>query len=273
MISRRLFIQALSAPVLLSALPRAALADQLDSIKKAGVLRVGVPQDYPPFGFMGSDMTLQGYDIEMAKYFAKALGVKCRLLPVTSANRIPFMQSGKADIIVSTLGKSPARHKVIDFSIAYAPTFQGVFGPASIKASKPADLAGHSIGFTRGANEDQALTPVLPKSARVMRYEDNNTTVQAYLTGQVECVAMLNLVATALTEKAKPGRRPALLFKIRNSPCFAGIPKGQPALRAALNAAITKAFKEGTLEAWSRKYLKGPIPKDLLTQEPEQAKF
>ena len=101
----------------------AASADQLQDIKARGTLRVAIPQDYPPFGFMGPDKQLKGYDIEMAGIVAKALGVKCELVPVTGANRIPFLLSNRADIVISTLGKTKERQKVIDFSIAYAASY------------------------------------------------------------------------------------------------------------------------------------------------------
>jgi len=54
------------------------------------------------------------------------------LVPVTSANRIAYLQTRKADLVISTLGKNPEREKVIDFSAAYSPFFQAVFGPKSV---------------------------------------------------------------------------------------------------------------------------------------------
>ena len=123
----------------------AASADHLQDIKARGTLRVAIPQDYPPFGFMGPDKQLKGYDIEMAGIVAKALGVKCELVPVTGANRIPFLLSNRADIVISTLGKTKERQKVIDFSIAYAATYSGVFGPEKMNVTKPEDLKGHTI--------------------------------------------------------------------------------------------------------------------------------
>src|SRR2546427_10673193 len=63
-------------------------ADMLANIQKAGVLRVAIPQDFPPFGSLGTDLKLQGYDIDMAALVAQELGVKVELVPVTSTNRI-----------------------------------------------------------------------------------------------------------------------------------------------------------------------------------------
>jgi polar amino acid transport system substrate-binding protein len=98
-----------------------AHADALEAIVKNGVLRVAVPEDYPPFGAVGPDMKPQGYDIDMAALLAKSLNVKLQLVPVNSANRIPYLTTNKVDLIISSLGKTPDREKVIDFSQAYAP--------------------------------------------------------------------------------------------------------------------------------------------------------
>src|ERR1700709_2220061 len=180
--------------------PPPAQADALDNVTKAGVLKVAVPEDYPPFGAVGTDMQPQGYDIDMAALLAKSLGVKLQLVPVNSANRVPYLTTNKVDLVISSLGKTPDREKVMDFSAAYAPYFQGVFGPADIKVTGPADLTGKTVGATRGALEEIALTQMAP-NATIKRFEDNNATIQAFLSGQVDLIAAGNIVAGALLSK------------------------------------------------------------------------
>lgn len=72
---------------------------------------------------------------------------------------------------------------MIDFSRAYAPFFLGVFGPKDATLADAKVLSGKTIGVTRGAVEDMVLSDIAPKDARVKRYEDNNTTLSAYLSG------------------------------------------------------------------------------------------
>ncbi len=68
--------------------------------------------------------------------------------------------------MISTLGKNPEREKVIDFTIAYSPFFQAIFGPKSLAVKTPADLAGKTIGVTRGAMEDQEVDQDRPARPR-----------------------------------------------------------------------------------------------------------
>jgi len=242
------FAFALAAIALVATLP--ARADALADLKRAGVLKVAVPQDFPPFGTVGADMKPQGYDIDMAELLAKSLGVKVELVPVTSANRIPYLTTKKVDLVISSLGKNPDREKVIDFSAA------------DIKVTKAEELAGKTVGVTRGSVEDIELAKVMPSSTTVKRYEDNNGTISAFLSGQVELVATGNVVAAAILAK-NPPKRPEVKFLIKDSPCYVGLNKGETALMDAVNGAIAKAKKDGSLGAISKKWLGADLPAGL----------
>src|SRR6059058_5942057 len=215
----------LAAAIATAAVATQARADALDSIMKSKVIKIAVPQDFAPFGSAGLDLKPQGYDIDMANLIGKELGVKTEIIPVTSANRIPYLQTNKADLVISSLGKNEEREKVIDFSIAYAPFFSGVFGTKAIAVASAADLKGKTIGATRGAIEEQALTASAP-DATVKRFEDNNATIAAFVSGQVDLIATGNTVAAAIAEKV-PARAPALKFVIKDSPCYVGLNKNE----------------------------------------------
>ena len=171
------------ATVVAAGAPVAHAQTALDDILKAKEIKIAIPTDFPPYGFVGTDLKPQGLDIDMANYIGGKLGVKVELVVVTSANRIPYLQTKKADLVISTLGKNPEREKVIDFTAAYSPFFQAVFGPKNVTVKGAADLAGKSIGVTRGAIEDMELTKIAPASADIKRFEDNNTTVSAFVSG------------------------------------------------------------------------------------------
>jgi polar amino acid transport system substrate-binding protein len=252
------FATALAGAILFAACA-GARADALDDVRKAGVLKVAVPQDFPPFGSVGVDMKPLGYDIDTAELLAKELGVKLELVPVTSANRIPYLTTRKVDLVISSLGKNPEREKVIDFSVAYAPFYNGVFGPATQKVAKAEDLAGKTVGVTRGAVEDIELAKIAPASTSIKRYDDNNGTISAFLSGQVDLVATGNVVAAAILAK-NPPRRPEVKFLIKDSPCFIGLNKGEPKLLEAVNAAIAKTKKDGRLDAVAMKWLGTGLP-------------
>lgn len=239
-----------------------AAAEALDDVLAAGVIRIAVPQDFPPFGSAGPDLQPQGYDIDMANLIAQDLGVKVELVPVTSANRLPYLQTRKVDLIISSLGRNAEREKVIDFTSAYAPFFSGVFGPADSTVAKAEDLSGKTVGVTRGALEDLAISKIAPADADIERFEDNNTTIAAFLSGQTELIATGNVVAAAILAR-DPSVRPEPKFILSQSPCFIGLNKGEPKLLAKVNAIIAAAKQDGRLAAISRKWLGAALPGDL----------
>ncbi|BBI52946.1 hypothetical protein HORIV_53670 [Vreelandella olivaria] len=67
----------LSAAVALGALTTSpsVQADALEDIESRGTIRVAVPQDFPPFGSVGTDLQPRGYDIDMAQYLADEMGL------------------------------------------------------------------------------------------------------------------------------------------------------------------------------------------------------
>jgi len=244
----------LSICTCLFALP--AHADLLDDILARGTLRVAVPTDYPPFGFVGPDMKAQGMDIDMAKLLADKLGVTVELVPVTAPNRIPILQTGKSDLTISSLGKTAERAKVIDFSIAYVPFFDAIFGAKSTQATTYDDLSGKVIAVTRGSTQDRELQELAPQ-AIIKRFEDNNSTISAFLSGQTEMFASGTPVAAALVQR-NPKLDLELKVVLANAPCYVGIRKDQPRLLARINDIIRQAKQDGTLDALSIRWMGAP---------------
>ena len=85
----------------------AAPVSAIQQIKNNGVIRIAVPEDTPLFGAVGTDGQLTGYDVDVANMVAKDLGVKVELVPVSSANRIPYLTSGNVDLMISSMGVKP----------------------------------------------------------------------------------------------------------------------------------------------------------------------
>ncbi|RMQ11257.1 Amino acid ABC transporter, periplasmic amino acid-binding protein [Pseudomonas viridiflava] len=253
-------LAALFASLMLSQTP--AHANGLDDVVARGTLKVAVPQDFPPFGSVGPDMKPRGLDIDTAQLLADQLKVKLELTPVNSTNRIPFLTTGKVDLVISSLGKNPDREKVIDFSRAYAPFYLAVFGPPDSPVKDIADLKGKTISVTRGAIEDIELSKVAPEGATIKRFEDNNSTIAAYLAGQTDLIASGNVVMVAISER-NPKRIPALKVKLKDSPVYVGVNKGQPELLGKVDEILNAAKADGALEKASQKWLKQPLPADL----------
>jgi polar amino acid transport system substrate-binding protein len=254
--TKRLFLATVTLSALAS-LGAAHAQTALDDVMKAKTIKIAVPTDFPPYGFVGTDLAPQGLDVDTARLIATKLGVKIELVPVTSANRIPYLQTRKADLVISTLGKTAEREKVIDFTAAYSPFFQAVFAPKSLTIASFADLAGKTIGVTRGAIEDQELTKLAPATADVKRFEDNNATVSAFVSGQTQLIATgASVAGNMMARNPQLGAEYKLLLK--DSPNFIGVAKGEDALRLKVNEIIVAAKQSGEIDALAKKWLGRP---------------
>ncbi|WP_295955076.1 transporter substrate-binding domain-containing protein [Rhodoferax sp.] len=254
--TRRHFQSGLAAIALLASLGAHAQT-ALDDVLKAKKITIAILTDFPPYGFVGTDLKPQGLDIDMANYIATKLGVAVELAPVTSANRVAYLQSKKADLVISSIGKNAEREKVIDFTVAYSPFFQAVFAAKTMSIKSFADLAGKSVGVTRGAIEDQELTKLAPSGTDIKRFEDNNVTVSSFVSGQVQVIATGASVAGNLMAKnPQLGAEYKLLLK--DSPNFIGVAKGEDALRAKVNEIIIAAKKSGDIDKMAVRWLGRP---------------
>jgi len=229
----------------------------LDGIVAKKTIQIAVPTDFPPYGFVGTDLKPQGLDIDMANYIAAKLGAKAELVPVTSANRIAYLQTKKADLVISTLGKNPEREKVIDFTAAYSPFYQAVFASKSLAIKGAADLTGKTVGVTRGAIEDMELSKIAPAGADIKRFEDNNGTVSAFVSGQVQVIATGAAVAGNMMVR-NPGLNAEYKFTLKDSPNFIGVAKGEDKLRRKVNEILAAAKAAGDLDKMSQKWLSRP---------------
>lgn len=237
--------------------PLAQAQEALDDVMAKKQILIAIPTDFPPYGFVGTDLKPQGLDVDMALLIGQKLGVAVELVPVTSANRIPYLQTKKAHLVISTLGKNPEREKVIDFTAAYSPFFQAVFAAKSLAIKSYADLAGKTVGVTRGAIEDMELTKLAPAGADVKRFEDNNATVSAFVSGQVQVIATGASVAGNMMHR-NPQLGTEYKLLIKDSPNFIGVAKGEDKLRTKVNEVIAAAKASGELDKLAQKWLGRP---------------
>ncbi|SAK79040.1 transporter substrate-binding domain-containing protein [Caballeronia ptereochthonis] len=238
-----------------------AQADALDTINKSGVVRIGVFEDYPPFGSIGPDMKPQGYDIDVSSLIGKTLNVKVELVQVTGDNRMAYLADHKADMLLS-VGKTPEREKVIDFSQPYAPYNLAVFGSKSLAVKNAGDLAGKSVAVARGTLEDLSVSKVAPPSAVIKRFDDPNGAISAFLSGQAQLLVVGNDVGATIIAR-HPANDPEQKFSLFSSPDHVGLNKNEPRLKQKVDEAIAAAKKDGTMNAISQKWLRAPLPADL----------
>jgi polar amino acid transport system substrate-binding protein len=124
----------------------------LDRIKERGKLVVGVKQDYRPWGFLDADGNIVGREIDLAKDVAERLGTDIELVPVVASNRMEFLEQGKVDLIIATMGDTEKRREVVGMiEPAYYAGGTNVLAPKSAALSSWQDLQDKDVCAIQGA--------------------------------------------------------------------------------------------------------------------------
>ena len=232
---------------------------ELSDILEEGVIQIAVPENFPPFGALGPEGEYVGYDVAVAEMIAEDLGVELELVPVTSSQRIPYLETDRVDLVISSMGANPERAKSIMFSSAYAPFYSGAFAAPDMEVGSVEDLAGMSVGLTGGTLEDLELTEIAPEGTEIIRFGDNAATLSAYISGQVDVLVTGNTVAAQLAED-NPDLGLQTKFILSDSPCFIGVKKGNIDLLQWVNVFILHKKLGGQLNDLSLEYFGQELP-------------
>lgn len=210
-----------------------------DELKSAGVLKVGVKCDYPPFGFVDSSGKTVGFDIDFARELATlafgnpdALQTQC----LTSADRIPYLTTHRVDLIVATLGYNEERGRVIKFSRPYFSQTGRVLVPKATGIKNVKDLSGKTVALVKGTPYGKWFSECLP-SANLTQYENNSDALTALKQDRSQGFAMDDTFLVGLAEKD-----PSLtvIGALYSSKFGVGIRLGDDAVAKWVDAAVTQ---------------------------------
>src|SRR5258707_6102889 len=262
---RKLMMVAALAAMATMGVSQMASADALDDIKKSGKIRIAVDLGVPLYGLTDDKMQPSGSDIDTAKLLAKDWGLEFVHVPTTGASRIPALQTDKADLVISTLSITPDRAKVIDFTLGYAVIRTVIAATKGIDVKKLADLDGKTVGTVRGTTHDTQLTKEGPKGMKLVRYEDDATEAQAFLSGQVDIISTGELLVAPIGKK-NPGRQLEVKFVLDTFILAVGVKKDEARLLEEVNKWISANLKNGKLDAIYKQYHGNGLPDVILNQ-------
>ncbi|HET9518547.1 MAG TPA: glutamate ABC transporter substrate-binding protein [Actinoplanes sp.] len=236
-----------------------AAGTTMERINKAGKLRVGTKFDQPGFGLKGLSGKPEGFDVEIAKIIAKALGVaedKIEWTETPSTVREQVIQQDKVDIVVATYTINDKRKELVDFAGPYYVAGQSIL----VKAADTTITGPDS--FKDGTKKVCSVTNSTPaatiekylkdKATQLVLFDVYQKCVDALKGGQVDAVTTDNVILTGFIATNEG------LFKLAGptfteEPYGVGLKKGDTAFRTFLNDTLEKSFTDGTYtQAWQQ---------------------
>ncbi len=239
-------------------------ANTLESIKKAGVLKIGLEDSFPPMEFRDSNNKLVGFDVDMATEIGKRLGVKTQFVSTDFNGIILALKSGKFDAIISGMNITDERKKQIDFSKPYFMSGEIMIvknGNTSIKKSD--DLVGKTVGVELGTtgdtaaqNLDKKLKDKYSKGIKeIKKYDKATDVLQDLQAGRCDVVIIDEPVGRYYTSApGKKGKYSVLSKKLVSEAMGIGFKKDNKELEESVQKAVDDMQKDGTLSKISIKW-------------------
>jgi polar amino acid transport system substrate-binding protein len=243
----------------LSAATAQALPPLPKAIQAAGVLRAGVRCDQPPYGYKDESGNFAGIETDMAIQIAAwAFGSadKIELTCVTAENRIPQLMGKKVDILIATLGVTPERARVIDFSKPYRWGGSDMLVPKDSTIRKLDDVAGKTVVMLKGSTQAKWFEDTMPK-VETLRLNTASDALQALKQGRGD--AYTHDAATLVVVAAKDPSLRLVGESFAVTDAAAGLRKNDPEWMAYVDAALARMKAEGFYAKWVDKW----VPADL----------
>lgn len=139
-------------------------SDQVQAIIDRGVLRVGVKQDVPNFGYKNPDTgEFEGMEIDIARKIADELGVAIEFTPVTAQTRGPLLDNGQVDMVIATFTITEERKLLYNFTEPYYTDAVGFLVNKGSGIETFTDLDGKTIGVAQGSITRKLITELAEK--------------------------------------------------------------------------------------------------------------
>lgn len=175
-------------------------------IKERDKIRIGVFSDKNPFGYVDENGENQGFDVYIARRFAKDLlgdESKVEFVLVDAASRVAFLESNKVDIIMANFTVTEERKQKVDFANPYMKVSLGIVSPESAPITSVEQLKGKKAIIAKGTTAETYLTKNFPDIEQ-LKFEQYTEIFEALKDGRGAAIVNDNTEVIAWA-KQNPG--------------------------------------------------------------------
>jgi ABC-type amino acid transport substrate-binding protein len=228
----------------------------LGKIQQKGEITIGVKFDVPPFGFQNPQTNeVEGFDVDLGKAVAEKLGVEPKFIEAISDNRIPFLQDGTADLILSTMTINEERVGEIDFSDPYFIARGRVLVKEDSDIQGVDDLAGRKVCTALGSTYEANLKEQAPE-ADLQLVDSYSECLELIQNGAVEAVSTDDVILTGMI--IQDDTLKLVGEELTQEPYGAGIKKGETEVVEFVNSVFQEVKDSGRwnelFDNWIGKY-------------------
>jgi polar amino acid transport system substrate-binding protein len=238
----------------------AAEARTLDEIIASGTIRIGINPNSPPMSSIGKDNAFEGFDIDVGNAIAGAMNLKAEFIPTEVAQRIPYLTSGQADIMLGALTRNPARALLVDFTVPLHTESMSMMATDKLAIKSWTELNDEKYTYVtvRSTWTVDFLKEKLPK-AKVLLVDANADAVRAVAQGRADAMVDLLDFYWAFTKNYPDVKFTRSDDTVYTAYCAIGVPKGNPGLVNFLNTQLYAMHSGGEIDALWEKWFSTPM--------------
>jgi ABC-type amino acid transport substrate-binding protein len=234
----------------------------LGKIQRSGEITIGVKYDVPPFGFLNPQSDeVEGFDVDVGRFIAEELGVEPNFIEAISDNRIPFLERGTVDLILSTMTINQERDTEIDFSQPYYIAQGRILVPQGSDIAGLQDLNGRSVCTALGSTYEETIRERAPDAdlRLVDKYSECLTLLQ---TEAIDAISTDDVILTGMI--IEDDSLEMVGNRLTIEPYGVGIKDGDRQLQRFVDGVLRQVEEDGR---WEETYQKW-VGRHLDRQEP-----
>ncbi|NED93782.1 glutamate ABC transporter substrate-binding protein [Phytoactinopolyspora alkaliphila] len=220
-------------------------------LAEAGSITIGTKFDQPLFGLRGPSGDPEGFDVEIGKIIAAKLGIAeddIEWVETQSANREPYIQDGRVDIVVATYTINDDRKEVVDFAGPYYEAGQMIMVRADEEEIEgPDDLAGKSVCSVEGSTPAENIRTNYP-DANLELFGAYSDCLEPLRQGQVDALTTDNVILAGYVSES-PDDFKLVGEQFTEEPYGIGLQKDDDAFRDWINDVLEESYDDGSWEA------------------------
>ena len=233
-----------------------AAADELETLKENGVIRIAMSGAYPPFNFVNDQNEVVGFDPAVGAEIAERMGLEVEIVTTAWDGIIGGLLANKYDAIVGSMTITEERDEVVDFVGPYYSDKRAIFTKPGAGISSLADLEEVRVGLTLGETHEAWARE---KGYNISTYKGLPELLLELENGRVD--AIVNDSIAAILAMGEKGQEFEMFADPTTEPFGAGIAirEGNPELAAAMQEALDAMMDDGTYLAIAEEWIGADI--------------
>lgn len=231
-------------------------AEEGSTAEEKETLVVAMELAYPPFETKDADGNPTGISVDFAKAFGEYVGKDIEIQNTAWDGLIPSLETGKADLIISSMTITEERAKTVDFSNPYSNSLLGILAnkDSGIESVEDLNTEGKTIAAKIGSTGYIYAKETLTE-AEVTALADESACVTEVVQGKADAF-LYDQLTIYRNQQRNPDTTVAVFVPFQESEKWGvAVKKGNTELLEQMNEFIEKFTEDGGFDELSEKYL------------------